>query len=664
MIWGDALPALLVAAAWLIGPGLVVTAPFRFGLIARVAISGLVSACVVAGATTLFGAFGLPFQWWQVVAVTGIGLALSVAVRPTVPRLETRADRRVLLLIGTWILSVLAAAILMFARVPSPDRIAQTYDNLFHLTATGAIIGGHSASPFALGDLTNTSGAMSFVPSGWHAVSALVVQATGVPVPVAFNILWLASVAVIWLPGVAWFARTILPTWVATVVALPLGVSFGWFPYALVTWGPLYPAVLGHALLPAAAGMTIVAVRAVLGEHGGRTPARRWTAAIVGFALAGGALVAADPRVVASLVVIAIPFALWRLASWSGREVARGPEAAVRARTVLWSCAAAGVVIVAGGLVYGVLSGASPIETGDAHADTIQTLWSGLGQVITTRSLTGVNGIVTIVAPPLALAVLGGIFMAARRPSTRWIIVAHVVLAVLYALAAAAIGPLSGAVTALWHNDPYRVAAALPVTALPLAAIGIISLGRLIVPARRALGAAAAVVVAILVAVTSTGTLAATGVTESAGAVFRQPVQSSDGAVLTSAEMTFMRNQVRSIVPDDQRVLGDPWDGSALTGLLADREAVFPHVAGEWDAKRRVLASVLQTVGDNPAVCAALDDLRVRYVMYSSTDAPASGAVGDDFSGIHSAVEAGLFPRVATDGESALYRIDQCGELD
>jgi len=194
--------------------------------------------------------------------------------------------------------------------------------------------------------------------------------------------------------------------------------------------------------------------------------------------------------------------------------------------------------------------------------------------------------------------------------------------------------------------------------------IGIVSLGRLILPSRRTLGALAAVVVAVIVGVTATGTLAATGVSASAGTVYRQTAQASEGALLTSGEITFMRNEVASIVPEGQRVLGDPWDGSALTGVLGGREPVFPHVEGRWDAERRMLAMGLHTIDDNPAVCEALDALRVRYVMYAPSATVSSGASGDSFAAIHAAVDAGLFTRVATDGESKLLRIDQCGPLE
>ncbi|RCS61823.1 DUF6541 family protein [Microbacterium sp. JB110] len=663
MTWGDSFPALLVAVVCLLGPGLIVTAPFRFGTLARTAVSGLVGMCVVASAATIFGAFGLAFAWWQVLIVTAVGLALALAVRPAVPRLEPRADRRVLLLLGMWLLSALAIAIVMFWRVPIPDRIAQTQDNVFHLSATGAILSGHSASPFAIGGLIDTTGAFTYSPSGWHSFAALVAQTTGVPVAVAFNVLFLATIAVVWLPGIAWLARTVVPTWAAATIALPLGASFGWYPYGLLTGGALYPSALAHALLPAAVGIVLVAARAVLGDRGRVSRARRWTAAVVGVALAGGALAAADPRAIATLFVIVAPFVFWRLIIVLRQAHEAAPGELRRARYTLWGSVSAAAVVIAAGLIFG--NAAMPLtgRPGDTTDLVAQSPWQSLTQVVMAQSQTGVNGVVTIVAPPLALAVIGGVFMALRRAATRWVVISYLVLALLYVLAAGDVGPVSSMIAALWLGDPYRLAAALAIVGVPLATIGIVALGRLIVPARRAFGAGAAIVTAVIVGVTSTGTLAATGVSEAAGAVFRQPVQASDRAIVSSAQMTFMRHQVSAVVPENQRVLGDPWDGAALTGVFAGREPVFPHLRGRWDDARLTLAYSLPSIDESSEVCAALDELRVRHVLYTPGSFGGGDPDSDLYLGVHAAVDAGLFTEVATDDESSLYRIDQCGDL-
>jgi hypothetical protein len=90
---------------------------------------------------------------------------------------------------------------------------------------------------------------------------------------------------------------------------------------------------------------------------------------------------------------------------------------------------------------------------------------------------------------------------------------------------------------------------------------------------------------------------------------------------------------------------------------------VFPHVNGLWDTDRALLALHLQDIDTDPAVCAALDRLRVRYVLYDPHEFGGGDPSGNHFAGVHAAVEAGLFTPVASDGGSTLFRIEQCGPL-
>jgi hypothetical protein len=84
-------------------------------------------------------------------------------------------------------------------------------------------------------------------------------------------------------------------------------------------------------------------------------------------------------------------------------------------------------------------------------------------------------------------------------------------------------------------------------------------------------------------------------------------------------------------------------------------------VNGQWDADRQTLAWHLADIRANPEVCAALDRLAVRYVVYSPHAFGGGDPSGNHFPGPHEAVEAGLFTEVASDGDSRLFRIDECG---
>ena len=339
-------------------------------------------------------------------------------------------------------------------------------------------------------------------------------------------------------------------------------------------------------------------------------------------------------------------------------------------RALSWA-GGAGAVIAACGFAYAVVGLGlfdEPLENrlSGPQAQAVQTIWDGIWQVVLLRAMTGVNGVVTLLAPLLSLAVLAGIAVALYFRSTRWIVVSYLVVAVLFILAAGSDDVVTKLLTGIWYKDRFRIAAALPVLAVPLATMGILAVARGVVPVRRTEPASrpvaiAAALASAVIAITSTGTLAATGVTESVASVFHQPGERAEWEVVSTKQVTFMRDVVPAEVPDDQRVLGDPWDGSALTQLYGDREPVFPHVNGQWDPARQELAWRLQEIETNPAVCAALDELRVRYVLYDPHEFGRGDPAGNHFPGPHAAVQAGLFTRVATDGDTSLYRIDQCG---
>jgi hypothetical protein len=286
---------------------------------------------------------------------------------------------------------------------------------------------------------------------------------------------------------------------------------------------------------------------------------------------------------------------------------------------------------------------------------------AGFGQVLAQSWPLGLDGVVTFPAVLLALAVIGGIAVAVRTRGLRWIVVSYAALAVLFALAAGSDDVLTKLATALWYKDRYRISSALPIIAIPLATLGILTAARWASRSRRAFVAVAAALSAAVAGTAVAGLAWATVPTFAY--VFRLPDRAASSEVISRAQIDFMADVVADVVPRDQRLLGDPWDGSALSELYAGREPVFPHVNGQWDPQRGILAWHLGDIGQDPAVCGALDALRVRYVLYHPHEFGGGDPAGNHFLGVHAAVQQGLFTAVATDSDSTLYRIDQCGPL-
>ncbi|MFT4306905.1 MAG: hypothetical protein QM604_08445, partial [Microbacterium sp.] len=259
--WSAAFPAIVVAALVLLVPGLVATAPLQLGLLPRVAVSGAVGVAAIGTAGVLFALLRVPFAVWQPlllgVAAAGVLWAMRRRRAPAPP-----ASGRVRgwWMLPAWLAASVAIALVAFAEVASPERISQTYDNVFHLSAIAHILDTGDASSLTLRTLIETGHAWGFYPAGWHSLVALTAQLTGVSVPLAVNAGWIAVCAVVWLPGVAWLAQVLLPNRnprVVALVALPLGTAFGAYPYAVLVWGTLYPTFLATALLPVALALPL-----------------------------------------------------------------------------------------------------------------------------------------------------------------------------------------------------------------------------------------------------------------------------------------------------------------------------------------------------------------------------------------------------------------------
>ncbi|WOF24176.1 hypothetical protein N8K70_05765 [Microbacterium betulae] len=678
MSWLAALPAILSACLAVVVPGLLATAPLRMGAVARVAVSGLVGVCCAGLAGVVFGAAGLPFHLTQVLAVALAGLLVSAAVRRRRPALVVtgaRTDRRALAVV--WALSAIVIVVVAFAGVPDPSRISQTYDNVFHLSAVSAILDGFPASPLTLRSLIETEATgIAYYPAAWHQLVAMTAQGSGSSVPVAVNATWIAVQALVWLPGVAWLAQVALPgrpAGVVALVALPLGTAFGSFPYALLSWGTIYPTGLAHALLPAAVAVTVLAIRGVRAAR----PGRRAPAAllgVLGVIVAVASLGVSHPRVLPTWALIVLPFALGVLGGAFARALRGGARARRRAVVSLVVAATVALLAAAAAFAYAVLRLGlfdEPLEDrlSGPQAQAVQGIWDGVVQVLTFQAMTGAGGAVTTIAPFLSIAVIVGAAAALRTRRTRWIVVSFALVAVLFVLAAGSDGVVAKLLTGIWYKDRFRLAAALPVLAVPLATLGVLAVARRVLRAERQLTARRlglpqlAVPAAVAVALASAGGLALTGTTSAVAGVFEQPAEGAEWQIVSQKQIDFMDDRVAGVVPGGQRVLGDPWDGSALTQLFAGREPVFPHVNGQWDPFRRTLAWDLEDIETDPAVCRALDALDVRYVLYNPHEFGGGDPAGNHFPGPHAAVEKGLFTEVATDGESTLYRIDQCGPL-
>lgn len=668
MSWLAAVPAAVVAVLWCLVPGVVLLRVLGWRGAACWGGAPVVSVALVATTAVVVGRLGVPWGPVPVVGATALCAAVLFAIRAVARRRTTTTDDDVPR--GTWrerflrrgpdgpmarpaLLAGLLVAVsigwltvvLAFGRV---DAISPTYDAVHHYSAVAHVLGTGDGSSLTLGEITNP-GRPTGYPAAWHDLVALVVLTTGVTIPVASNLMAFAAAAVVWPLCCALLARQIAgPRADVLLVAPILATAFTAMPWLMMTWGVLWPNLLGLALVPAA--LTAVVGFATSWTSGALD---RWSSLLLGLASAP-ALALAHPNAVVSLLVLSLaPIAV--AATGSAVRMARDR------RYVRAAAGPAGALVITAGVLWflawspflaSVRSFDWPASMG-AHEALVGVLWNGT------------NG-----RPPLyvisVLVLIGAVF-ALRQARTAWLVPAHLISAFLYVLAIAREGDVVTALTGAWYNDSYRLAAMIPITGVPLAAIGVTGMVAWLVDAwahrsdrlpatadLRTITTAAVAVAAAALVVASDGFRVGVHAFVVAGTYQREATW-----MLQPGQEEFLETAGHT-VPPGTVVAANPWTGNALIYPLTGRETMFPHMSGNWTPDQKLIQQRLRDAAGDPSVCAAVRSTGLGYAI----DGPVSYWPWDrrsqSFPGLTDLGRAPGFEPVLSGGGSTLYRITAC----
>ncbi|MEJ8278745.1 DUF6541 family protein [Pseudonocardia spirodelae] len=705
--WLSALPTALGAVLWVVGPGAVVLRAAGVRGLLTWGLAPVVSTATISSSAVLASAAGVPWGPWAPVAVAVVIALVAVLFRAFVARRPAGSalHRGWRTALRSWTPGRRLRAALQrvrtprgrFARTPDPlttalpqvwrtsaqregldgrragaaaalgvavaaglswltvvqgfgpvDGLSSTYDAVFHYNAVAHILHTGDASSLTLGSLTNPTSALALYPAGWHDLVSLVAMLSGADVPVATNVTaWVVAGVVFPLSALALTRQVTGPSAASALVTPVLATGFTALPWALMSFGVLWPNLLGVALLPGYLALLLpvvgVAARSAIGPAG----------AAVTLVLTLPALGLAHPNALFSLAVLGLFPVLWGVGVLARRRLATRR---------FWQplLAAAGVVTVVATVLWFMT--ASPLTEGVRQFDwpAFTDVPTAVLQVLANAS----NGRPDLVVLS-ALVVIGAV-VALRRVATSWLVPAHLVSGALYVLAAADDGSASAALTGAWYNDSYRLAAMVPVTGVALAAVGLCGVAGLLRrvalripsaagPARRrgVLPALAAALVAVVLATTgglSVGTHAD---------VLAGPYQRPSDAILEPGQREFLQ-QVATIVGPDDVVAADPFTGNALLYPLTGREVLFPHLIGNWSPEQTLLATRFRDVGTDPTICTAAADLRVDWLLTGPITFWPNHGGARWYPGLHDIAPVPGFELVATGGGQELWRLTAC----
>ena len=645
--WISAAPALLTAIAVVTLPGMATAYALRLRGLGFLA--GSIAASFAAIAIASLGAPLVGIRWGvlPVLACAATLAAVAFLIRRWLPRSAPDWSlRRARLLVAVPVL--LAGGIItaeVMRAIQDPENVSQTYDAVFHLNAVAFIMETGDASPLHM-NLAVPHQTIAPYPTLWHSVVALVTSLSGASVPVATNAMALTVSSWVWPIAVLFFtAPFVAGRRSGLLFAGVFAATSSAFPYLLLSWGVLYPNLLANALLPIALGFTHLALRPTLQT----SPAPR-AALWIGAAGALGATTFAHPNGIYGFAVLALPLII----AYAGRVERRSLPALGRAWRWIGVVAALAVIVTlwmvvrnsdsdkqyAGGVLNGALSALSNAPLIPAKA------WF------------------------VSLFVLSGAVLLVIWKQHRWLVLSYGLTVLLYAVAIGFTGPLRDAFTVAWYNDAARIAALLPITAVPIAAVSAMLLFDAILlglthrpdvlPARVARGwmpLLALAAVAALLVTGARGSNIGSQIGWMSGLYSAAPADKDQPDLLSNDEMVLLQ-RLDGETPDDARIAGDPWSGTAYAYSVAGRTVLFPHMTAQYDADAAAIAAGLRDMGQS--ACPYLDRLGVDYVLDFGDPNfevyPAEKSA--HFAGLRHVGENPILHEVDREGMAALYRVE------
>jgi hypothetical protein len=640
MSWVDTAPVVLVALAWLWGPGLPVGYLLGLRGIAAFALAPVISIAVVASTAVAAQLAGLkwsvPLVLVAALVVAALAGLLAFFLRRTGLLAALPDPRRLTLIAAIGLLpAFLLAALAVMPAVGPPDAISQVYDTPFHYNALAHIRDSLDASSLTLHALGDPETPGMFYPAAWHDLASLVMFSTGQSIPVTANVFCAVITVAVWPVSCLLLVRQLFGRNTgALAVTGVISIAFPAFPWDFFGWGVLWPNLLGMAVAPAIFALVLTVTGWVKDDCLGR--GRAWLL----LAIAVGAAGLAHPNVLFSLIVLSLFPA--------GAAVVVRARGLPRRRASI-ECAVFAVVVLGAWL----WSATTPVfaNVRDWKWNPYETPAQAVGEVL--LNATNLREALWL----LSAVVVAGALTVRRFPAMRWLLAGHLVAGFLYVLAAALNRPDTHLLTGYWYNDAHRLAAMLPITGVPLAVAGILLLAGKIKPLLRSERVA---VPALAVGLTAVLLILTGGMypADREGRIVVTYPRDETYKLVTNRMRAFYDRIAREI-PEDTRVAGNPFDGSVMLWALTDREVLYSHFLKEESPGEEYLARHMDDAATDPKVCDLARRYRVEYVLIGRNDKKLAAV--PPYQGIGRVPRAKEgFELVDSAGGTRLYRITAC----
>ena len=664
MSWLATIPLLLFAVVLAFGPGYAMGWALRVPARLRVFYAPLLTFALVAVSAIVLGKTGIPWSLISFVPVAAVLVAAAAGLMWLVGR------RWPALASVSWpgndvpvawpvVGAVLGGFLVLHMTedmVYGPEAFSQSLDNSFHMNAIRWIQEHGDASSLTLGAVAAANQEPTFYPAGWHDFVSLIYSTTGTSIATATIVTVLLAAGILWPCSLVALSLSIPKLRRLQALAIPAMIcGFAAFPGLLLRWGVLFPNLLGYALLPSFVALMVYLVQVMVRREYSASLSLG-LASLVG--LAGLALV--HPNAVVSAAAFAVPLLLAGV-TW----VVRSRELTSRQKWV-------GSILLLAVLVgcVGAWRVLRPAEFASNTWSPILTEGEALYQFLF-LGLENANQLGDKFNPSYlaGFLVLWGVGYLLYKRRNLWLIASWVLIGYLWIVSASVPrGEFRLLMVAPWYTDHFRLAALVVFPSVILAGIGLGGFveGLLTWVARRAprparlkvatIGMGVAMILVLVVAGLSSRV---PSVQETTLAVSREYRLTPTSVVLNQDEMNVI-NEIPKIVPKDDVIVNNPWDGSAYIYALADRHLTGYHFEFETSPKYSAIMHNLKDARTNPEVCREVNEYKAHWYVHLENQLNFGPDAQKNYDGLVAAIDTDVLTPVYSSGPMTLYRISAC----
>lgn len=630
-MWLSFLLCGLAGALFLYLPGFFVGKSLRFSWLPALCIAPVFSLAVFLVLIELFYLLGIPCSW---LSVFGISALASILLFWIVQKKRgggiglPRGFKKDLLIVGAYLAVGCVICVYVFVKsLDGADAFYNRHDMITHVNyvrsfaESGIWSSLHSNAFWGTGMETASYTYTGFYPTLWHSIVAMVISLTGAEVMVAINATNALVAGVVFPLSVCAFLRALFPNNRKVLLygafVTPACTAF---PWAFFLKGPLYPNMLGNALLPA---VLSVAVRpSAFGEKESYGNLGYWTFGAASFV----ALVFSQTNTLFSALVFLYPFLCHELHKpWKARLCRQG-------KYRWWQSALFVAVCFVLALALSVGLNRVPFLSNVVNYENKIEIYMG----ITNASFSAFSFSFYDSMPDWILAIcalVGAVYLVSQKRT--WLLVPGLYMMALFIAARVFYGYPKLFFTGFWYSDPHRLAACAVIFLIPLAAVGLSLIVGLFVrllqkapnaffegaPTRITIvGTVAALLVFSLLNYFPNYEIQRKGVKEvtafgyTKGMIARS--YTTDGEWALNRQEEHFLDRVKEVVPKGALIINQPNDGSMFVYGIDGLNLYYRNLnTGEFTEDATIIREHLYQIADDEAVRRAVAAVGAKYVL-------------------------------------------------